>query len=51
MIATVAAACDPYPLAGGGGELPNHGRRDGLLPGAFEDGGRPLRIGLRLFAG
>jgi hypothetical protein len=33
MIAAVAAAGDPYPLAGGRSELSHHGRGDGLLPG------------------
>lgn len=51
MIAAVAAAGNPYPLAGCLSEPPHHGRRDGLLPGAFEGGGRPLRISLRLIAG
>ncbi|MGA3003213.1 MAG: hypothetical protein ABSE20_15985 [Acetobacteraceae bacterium] len=51
MIAAVAATGDPYAFAGCRSELPYHGRRDGLLPGAFEDGDRSLRIGLRLIAG
>jgi hypothetical protein len=50
VIATVAAARDPYPLAGCRSELPHHGRRDGLLPGASEGRRRSLRIGLRLIA-
>ena len=51
VIPAVAAAGKPYPLAGRRSELLHHGRRDGLLPGAFEGGGGSLRIGLRLIAG
>jgi hypothetical protein len=50
MIAAVAAASNPYPLAGRGNKLPHHGRRDDLLAVAFERSGRSLRLGLGLIA-
>ena len=51
MVAAVTAAGNPYAFASRRGELPHHGRCDGLLPGAFEGGCRPFRIGLCLIAG
>ena len=48
MVAAIAAASDPYPLASGRGELPHYGERDGLLADAFEGSSRSLGFGLRL---
>ena len=50
MVAAIAAASDPYPLASGCSKFPHHGGRDGLMAVAFERGGRSLRLGLRLIA-
>jgi len=50
MVAAVVAAGNPYPLAGRSSELPHHGRRDDLAAIAFEEGGRPLGLGLCLIA-
>jgi hypothetical protein len=38
VVAAVAATGNPYPLTGGGSELPHHGPSNRLLAGAFEHG-------------
>ncbi|HUN44476.1 MAG TPA: hypothetical protein VMU81_29660 [Acetobacteraceae bacterium] len=50
MVTAVAAAGNPYSLAGRRSELSHYGWRDGLLAVAFERGGRSLGFGLCLFA-
>ncbi|HVY91019.1 MAG TPA: hypothetical protein VG942_19275 [Hyphomonadaceae bacterium] len=42
VVAAIAAAGNPYPLASRHNELPYHGWRDGLLPATFEDHSRSL---------
>ncbi len=50
VVTAVAAASDPYALAGSRSKFPHPSRRDDLLAGAFERGGCSLGFGLRLFA-
>jgi len=48
VIAAISAAVDPDPLAGGPGELPDHGGGDGLLARTFQHGLRAFGICLGL---
>lgn len=48
LVAAVAAAVEPHPLAGGGGESLHHLRCDRLMRRTVEHGLRPLGIGLGL---
>ena len=50
MLAAIAAALDPDPLAGRTGELLDHGRRDCLLPRAFRHRLGALGVGLGLIS-
>ena len=50
VVTAVAAAGDPYALAGSCSKLPQHKRRNDQLAGALERGGRSLGFGLHLFA-